>query len=37
MIQTVVALFITVAIMALTIISSELALIQPSAEDMRKK
>lgn len=37
MIQTVVALIITIGIMGLTIISSELALIQPSAEDLRKK
>ncbi len=33
-IQTVVALFITVAIMFLTIISSEIALIQPSSNDI---
>jgi type IV pilus assembly protein PilC len=33
MIQTVVAVIITLAIMLLTVISSEIALISPSAED----
>ena len=33
MIQTVVALIITLAIMGLTILSSELALVSPSAAD----
>jgi type IV pilus assembly protein PilC len=36
MIQTVVAVFITIAIMALTILSSEIALISPSSTDFMK-
>ena len=36
MIQTVVAVFITIAIMILTLISSEIALIQPSSTDFMK-
>lgn len=36
MIQTIVAMIITAAILALTVISSELALVQPSSTDMMK-